>query len=423
MWCRVTEITNSREEAAMRATICWKFLACLTLCLAVTGCGGGAKEDSKSTAEVAAPAGEAAAKPAAAAPVADDPAAAVMAALEGVKSGRLQQSYDFLPAAYHKDVDGLVNQFAGKMDPELWQQTFAVLKKGVEVLKSKKELILSGPLFANPDAAPQAAMARQNWDGAVGLLETLVGSEVADLEKLKALESRMFLQGTGNKLLTQALAIGTAAGQNPLDKLQNVTATVVSRDGDQAVVKLTSQDEPPQEVPFVKVDGKWLPKSMVDDWKTQIEQARAQIDQIKPEELAAAKPQAIGQLKALDATFDKLLAAKTGDEFQAAAAPLIFQAMMMGSMFNSPAAASSKPVTIRVVGELSDSQASELAEKLRGLADDAQNADTTVLPPDSGHTMIELSGVKNVSSFAEKLDFASVKAVDKSSRVIEIELK
>ncbi|HTN01831.1 MAG TPA: hypothetical protein VL132_08140 [Planctomycetaceae bacterium] len=407
----------------MLATNCWKSCAwCLTLCLAV-GCGG-AKEEKKVVDGGAAPAGEPAAK-SAPAPADDDPAAAVMAALEGVKSGRLQQSYDFFPPSYQKDVDSLVNQFAGKMDPEIWQQSFAVLNKAVQVLKTKKDLILEGPLFAGPDAGPQGAIARQNWDGAVAFLETLVSSDLADLEKLKALESRMFLEKTGNQLLTQALSLGTAAGQNPLETLKDVTVTVVSRDGDKAVVKMASPQAPePEEVAFVKVEGKWLPQSLVDGWKEQIDQARAQIDQIKPEDLAAAKPQALGQLKSVDATLDKLLAAKTADEITAAAAPLVFQAMMAGQMFNTPAASSSpKPVTIRIVGELSDSQASELAEKLRGLADDALNAETTVLPPENGHTTIELSGVKSVSAFAEKLEFASVKAVDKTERVIEIELK
>lgn len=404
----------------MLATNCWKSCVwCLTLCVAV-GCGG-AEEENKVAEGGAAPVGELAAK---SAPT-DDPAAAVMAALEGVKSGRLQQSYDFFPASYQKDVDALVNQFAGKMDPEIWQQSFAVLNKAVQVLKTKKELILEGPMFAGPNAGPQGEIARQNWDGAVTFLETLVGSDLADLEKLKALESRMFLEQTGNKLLTQALSLGAAAGQNPLETLKDVSVTVVSRDGDKAVVKMVSPQEPEaQEVEFVKVEGKWLPQSLVDGWKDQIDQARAQIDQIKPEELAAAKPQALGQLKSVDATLDKLLAAKTADEITAAATPLIFQAMMMGQMFNTQAPASSpQPVTIRVVGELSDSQASELAEKLRDLSDDPLNAETTVLPPENGHTMIELSGVKGVSAFADRLEFASVKAIDPSQRVIEIELK
>lgn len=405
----------------MLATNRWKSCVwCLALCVAI-GCGGA--QEVKNVAEGgAAPAGEPAAK---SAPTDDDPAAAVMAALEGVKSGRLQESYDFFPPSYQKDIDSLVNRFAGKMDPEIWQQTFAVLNKAVKVLKTKKELILEGPLFAGPNAGPQGAIARQNWDGAVTFLETLISSELADLEKLKALESRMFLERTGNKLLTQALSLGAAAGQNPLETLKDVTVTVVSRDGDKAVVKMVSPQEPePQEVDFVKVEGKWLPQSLVDGWKDQIDQARAQIDQIKPEEIAAAKPQALGQLKSVDATLDKLLAAKTADEITAAATPLIFQAMMMGQMFNTPAATpSSQPVTIRVVGELSDSQASELAEKLRDLSDDPLNAETTVLPPENGHTTIELSGVKGVSAFANRLEFVSVKAVDKTERVIEIELK
>lgn len=406
----------------MLATNWWKTSCAWSLALALAvGCGGGATEEKK-TAE-ATPPGEAATQLAQAAPAADDPAAAVLAALEGVKTGQLQQSYDFFPPSYHKDVDGLVNQFAGKMDPEIWQQTFAVLKKGVEVLKSKKDLILASPMFANPNAAAQTELARQNWDGAVGLLDTLVNSELADLDKLKALESRMFLQGTGNQLLTQALAIGTAAGQNPLDQLKKVSVTVVSRDGDQAVVKLTSEDQPPQEVDFVKIEGKWLPKSMVDDWKNQIEQFKARIGEIKAEDLTAAKPAALAQLKMLDGTLDQILAAKTADEVTAAALPLILQAGGLSAMLNSPAPGSSAPVTIRVVGELSESQASELAGKLRDLADDSLNAETTVLPPEGGHTLIELSGVKNLSNFAKKLEFADVKAVDNNERVIEIELK
>ena len=392
----------------------------------LAGCGGTKPADQPVSGGAPATSGTAApstsATPSAASPtrpVGDDPAAAIMAALDGVKSSRIHESYDFLPTSYQKDVDGVISQFAGKMDPDIWQQTVAVLKKGATVLKEKKDLILASPSLAGP----AADAARQNWDGIVGFLGTLLASDLADLNKLKSADSRTFLQQTGNQLVSQALAIGAATGQNPFEKLQDVTATVVSREGDTAVVKLASKDNPePEDVDFVKVDGKWLPKSLTENWPQQIADQRARIDEIDPAKIATIKEELLGQLKAVDATFDKILAAKSQEEFTTAYAPLTIQALFIGQTMNSIAAPPATPIEIRVIGELSDSEASDLTKELRNVADEPLNAETTVLPPEGGHTVIKLSGVKDVEAFSRRIGFAEVTKVDKAKRSIDLQL-
>src|SRR5581483_10484592 len=97
-----------------------------------------------------------------------DPDTAIRLALNGIKKGRLEQAYDFLPFSYQQEIDGLLQSFATRMDPDLWNELFAVLRKGVDVLKTKKEFVLPlvqqfalGPRGNEPHAAERL---ETNWD-------------------------------------------------------------------------------------------------------------------------------------------------------------------------------------------------------------------------------------------------------------------
>ena len=50
----------------------------------------------------------------------DTPDATMDALREALAAGKLPQLSAFLPASYQSDITGLVQSFAGKMDPDLW---------------------------------------------------------------------------------------------------------------------------------------------------------------------------------------------------------------------------------------------------------------------------------------------------------------
>src|SRR5437762_3509180 len=166
------------------------FLFLVATCALAGGCG---KDDQPAAAGTGA-AGGAPAKRARA----DTADAAVLAVVEGLKQNHPEAFWDFLPASYQQDLNDLVHLFAEQMDADLWNESVGVLRKLARVLKSKKEFLVpartqSGQPAAGPSSAELATIGE--------LIETLLASDLADLEKLKQADGRKFLESTGGKLL------------------------------------------------------------------------------------------------------------------------------------------------------------------------------------------------------------------------------
>ena len=285
---------------------------------ALTGCkkdeapAGGEK-----AAEGAKAGGEMAAKPAPTPATAD---AAMKALMEGIQNKKPQAAWDFLPASYQKDVTTLVHEVGGKVDAELYNKAFAVLNKALTLLKTKKEYILKSKLTAqalqNPMLPPGTI--EKNWDGVVEIISIITTSELAKSENLKTLDVGKFLSGTGAKLMDKGFEIAKAAGQDPTMALKGFQAEMVKTEGDKATVKLTPPGGgSPSEEQFVKVEGKWIPAEMADEWKQEIERMKGQLGAI-PAQMAEAKPMAMPMLTKVEETLDKLNAAKSQEEFDGA---------------------------------------------------------------------------------------------------------
>jgi len=316
------------------------------LALALAGCGPSETPAAPKGADAAKPgAGQPAAaavtptpkpaeKPAAAAPAADSPEAAFKAVMKGMADGKPEVIWGALPKSYQKELqDDVVRAFAGKMDAEVYGKGVAVLKKTAALLKDKKDLLL--PMVAqNPMvqmAQVDAEKLKGNWDKIVGFLDTLLASEIGDLERLKKADINSFLQVTGGKLMKQAADLSAVSKEDPYKDIQSKAAgskiEVVKVEGDKATVKITAPGEPEKTEEMVRVEGKWLPKEMVDGWKEGVTDLKAKIAGL---DLAAQKPQIMGGLAMAETTIDQLAKAKDAEEFM----KIIGQVMgpLMGGM-------------------------------------------------------------------------------------------
>lgn len=270
----------------------------------------------------ATPAAGSAAKPATPAP-APAPAtadAAMKALMDGIIAKKPQAAWDFLPASYQKDVTGLVQEIGGKVDAELYNKAFAVLNKALGVLKTKKDFLLKSPMVAqalqNPMLPPGAV--EKNWDAVVTMLGTLAASELSKAENLKSLDVGKFLSGTGAQLMGQGFDLAKAAGQDPTAALAGFKAEIVKTEGDKATVKITAPGGgTPKDEEFVKVEGKWIPAEMAAEWKQEMEKAKSELGAI-PAQMAEAKAMAMPVLTQVEGTLDKLAAANSQAEFDAA---------------------------------------------------------------------------------------------------------
>jgi hypothetical protein len=273
------------------------------------------------------------------------PAAADASTPEGSISAAIaaidqpQNLWPLLPAQYQSDIQVLVNQFGGKMDSELWDKTFAVLKKLVKVGKDKRELILKQPMLAAVPGGKEQMT--QNWDRMMELLDTVLGSEISTVEGLKTFDPAAFLTGTGGKiakLLADAPAPGAGAPAGPsLAQLKAAKVSTAKTEGDSATVNVTVEGKPPIDVQLKRVDGKWLPVQMVDGWADKVAAAKASLEQLN---VAAQKPQGMMMLQMADGVLDQLLAAKDEAAFNAALAPILG---LLGQFGGKPPAGGAMP--------------------------------------------------------------------------------
>ena len=265
----------------------------------------------------------------AATPRADsDPEAEVRLLMDRLQAGDIRALWDSLPESYQADVNEIVQTFGQNMDTEIWNAGRRVLGKLMKVLDGKKDFILGYPALQQVEM--DMAVVDRNWDAVVGLLDAIFRSELTDLEKLKEFDGTAFMDGSGKVIFESVMSLVKAMEQDvdpdslpipmefpgmetPSLDFANVQISTVSRDGDTAVLRLTRPDGQTEDEEAVRIEGKWLPKDMVDQWAEGVEASKEFLTMVMPEQLKEAKPMLLSPLSPLrmvEGVLDQLLAAE-----------------------------------------------------------------------------------------------------------------
>lgn len=384
----------------------------LVVYLAATGCSKDPAPTGGGTASAPAPA--VAAKPS----PPDTADGAVRAIIEQLNQNHPEAVWDFLPASYQKDLNDLVHSFAEKMDPELWNRSVAAIHKVAGMLKSKKEFL-----------APE-------MNGVADVLETLLATDLADLEKLKTLDGGKLLAETAGKLFALLRKTGHHPFGDDMGIFNDVTVMLVHSQGDSATVALEFEGDLPHEYELVRIDGKWIPRVIAEGWIEQIGEARARLVLLSPDNMAETKPQVLALFTALESALDDISAAETRADFQAALAQADttmapFKSLLAGWLGtagatpSAPAPPSSEPielVTVVVKGMLDEDAQDQLREKLNSASDDPAGSESEMTGDDET-TTIRLGPVSDVEAFAKRLEFLKIVEVDARRRIITAEPK
>ncbi len=262
------------------------------------------------------------------------PDAVVMQVTKAIDQNQPQAVFQALPASYQADINSIVADAAKKMDTEVWSEGQALIKQVLKVAKAKKSLILeTRMLAANPDKDELS----KSWDQSLEMLETLLDSDFADLNKLRKGDVENLLSGSGSELMKKAKNAsvghpGYAEMKANLEKMKSVKASVESQDGDTAIVKIEAKGETPETVNFVRVEGKWIPKDMADSFTLKIAEARANIEKIDftSEEGKAAKAKIMQQIGMVKTMIAQAESAKTSAELEGVMMGIMMGAMSMG---------------------------------------------------------------------------------------------
>ncbi len=250
---------------------------------------------------------------------------------ESVINNHPVQIFKALPASYRADIDTLVVDAAQRMDAELWTQSSDLLKQVVGILKSKRPLLLASPMMAS---TPNKADIEKNWDAGVSILQALLNSDFAKLDRLRKGDVEGLLSGEGAAIMAQITHLMENSEQSAemgeeLAKLKAMRVSVVSEDGDSAVVKVEASDDESEMINMMRVEGVWIPQKMADAFKKGIAEAQENLKMIDftSDEGKQKKTMMLMQIGAIKPLLTQLEKAKTQEELQA-----VFGGLMMGIM-------------------------------------------------------------------------------------------
>lgn len=405
----------------------------LILGISLTGCGSKTSAPAGSNSAATEPGG--AAGPYDPSQIPETADAAVRTVIEGVRQKHPEALWHFLPASFQQDINDLVHEFANRMDPELWSKATALIGKLGRVIREKKELLGA---TMSPPQRPGAPVQPVNYEGVAKLLETLVRSDLGNLEKLRTADAGKILAVTGGQLLEQLQLLSRFGQQEPgglpLDELLRLKIELKSAEGDAALVLVHAPNEPPRETEFVRVEGKWIPRSLSEGWIETIGLAKARLSILSRETLAEQKPRWMTLIASFDEALGQLAAAKTRDEFAAAGSGLYLPAMMLAGMLQTqpvdaddmpdgeeeesiPEASAKDLVTIVVRGKLDAGAQNDLLDRFRATLGRGKVA-FAEFTGDEESTTFRIGPVPDLDEFSAKLDFLEQLEADANSRTI-----
>ena len=278
----------------------------LVCCLAVVACSG--------------------ASGSAKAEIPDSPDGTIKVVASELANHRPQILWEALPASYQQDISQITHDFAAKMDPELYNQLVAFAQKAVTVLLDKKELILGSSMVQLKEE--DLADIEQGWNTSLVALDTLLHSEISNIESLKTIDLNAFLAGTGSALMDQAAAASKETPEDPFEnevmaRLHALQVELLESDADTAKVKVSVPDEDSEELRMVRVEGRWIPAEMAETWDKDVAEAKIKVAELSEEEMAQAKMQGMLFLAMADSFLDQLAAVQSSEEFDALAQGLL----------------------------------------------------------------------------------------------------
>ena len=251
----------------------------------------------------------------------DSPDGTVLAVAEGLQDNHAEILWTALPESYRSDITEITTTFAEKMDPVLYDRAFALVMRAVEVLDDRKDIILASETFKS--TAADAEEIRASLSNTQVFTETLKASEIGTLAGLASVDWEQFLATTGSELIKHAAAIEAEEGENPLDDLASLKVETVDLTDDRATLRISSDNHEPEDVEMAKVEGRWVPAELADDWAQSIEEARQNLAEITPETMAAQKTQIMMFFGMADGLIEQIASLQTPEEFDAAIGPML----------------------------------------------------------------------------------------------------
>ncbi len=251
----------------------------------------------------------------------ETPDGTVIAIVEALHEKHPEILWSALPPSYRQDVSEITAGVAAKTDPDVYDHAFALLMRAFEVLDDQKDIIIGSQTFQ--DSGADAEEVRAALSNTKAFTSILKGSEIATVAGLHNIDWERFLATTGAKLMERAEAIDTGEAVNPFEELVSIKAETITIDGDRATLRISSREHDPEDVEMVRVEGRWIPADLADEWPEFVAGARQGLAEVTPETMAAQKTQIMMFLGMAEGFIDQVASLQTSEEFDAAIGPML----------------------------------------------------------------------------------------------------
>ncbi len=338
----------------------------------------------------------------------DDPAASWTHALDDIVEGKIEDVAAALPHSYRNDLNRTFGIGLKPLDPQVRREAAHAIAAFAQTLAEKEKFVLGSSRFNF--GGPAAPFVRAHL---AELCRVVVA--VAKWPGWSAVEAPDTVS------LVQEVVLATISEPRLIGSLKSVRFqnTGAQKDDSQAhLLVSTPSMTQPRTVEVVRIEDRWLPKSLVDGWSEMFGAGRA-------DALAAGAISRENWLRAQTSRLREITRSLDSIKTQAEFDELVERASTL--LMASAADANTMPrrveteelVTVVVQGRLTDEEKDRLVWELSALSDEPVSslADATE-EPNGEAFVIHVGPVQDVASFAKRLQGLVVEEVDASARKI-----
>ena len=261
----------------------------------------------------------------------DSPEQAIAALAAAEATNKAPPLTDLLPESYQKDLTGIVNLFATKMDGEVWTSVTDLLTTATKALAPKAELLVGDDVAA----ADRPAEAKSIATGLTAL-STLFASDTVKLENLKTDSSMKLVEA----LVDVAMPLASSASTSVSDpETYKVLGTQTLENGDVRVsfandsfASLFSDVAGAKTVDFRSIEDCWIPAPLADGWTESMNDVRELVGKLDftSTQGQQTKQQLLMMAPSLKMGLMQLGNAQNKDQLQQSAGMMLLPLLMMG---------------------------------------------------------------------------------------------
>lgn len=254
----------------------------------------------------------------------DEPVLALELITRELAEGNGGIIWDAMPASYQNDINSVAHLLAEKVDAELYNKIFYLIRRIIDVA-NKQEKFIFNTNFGDKISEENLVKVEAAWSPIIGLTKCLSRSSIANADGLKSFDGQSFFGSTVSSLIRYTTDIVLSSGGKKPFEYSSID--LLESNNKRTILGLTSASGTVQRMEFTNLQGRWIPTNISSEWVKTMAEFKRKLEAINPEELAKNKPRLIALIAMLEGVLKQMDMAETQVQFdlslQRAVLPLV----------------------------------------------------------------------------------------------------